>query len=84
MFSWQVISSPAAHFPTLAFAPTALSAAEGADLILHLTEWREFREIDPAAVAEVVAQRSVLDGRNALDSERWRAAGFTYRALGRP
>ena len=74
----------AKNFPTLTYAPSALDAAEGADLILHLTEWREFREIDPAAVAEVVGKRSVLDGRNALDSERWRAAGFTYRALGRP
>jgi UDPglucose 6-dehydrogenase len=74
----------ATHFPTLAFAATALDAAEGADLILHLTEWREFREIDPAVVAGVVAQRRLLDGRNALDPERWRAADFTYRALGRP
>ncbi len=71
-------------FPTLAFAPSALEAAAGADLILHLTEWREFRELDPAAVAEVVAGRRVLDGRNALDRDRWRAAGFRYRALGRP
>jgi UDPglucose 6-dehydrogenase len=74
----------ATHFPTLAYASNALEAAEGADLILHLTEWREFREIDPAGVGEVVAQRRVLDGRNALDAARWRAADFTYRALGRP
>ena len=74
----------AKNFPTLGYAPSALEAAEGADLILHLTEWREFREIDPAAVAEVVAERRVLDGRNALDPDRWRAAGWTYRALGRP
>jgi UDPglucose 6-dehydrogenase len=74
----------AKNFPTLNYAPSALEAARGADLILHLTEWREFREIDPAAVAELVAERRVLDGRNALDPERWRAAGWTYRALGRP
>lgn len=74
----------AKNFPTLAYAPSALEAAQGADLILHLTEWSEFREIDPAEVAEVVSQRRVLDGRNALDPERWRAAGWTYRALGRP
>ncbi len=74
----------AKDFPTLNYADSALDAAVGADLILHLTEWAEFRELDPAAVAEVVAERSVLDGRNALDSDRWRAAGWTYRALGRP
>jgi UDPglucose 6-dehydrogenase len=74
----------AKNFPTLSYAASALEAARGADLILHLTEWREFREIDPAAVSELVAERRVLDGRNALDPERWRAAGWTYRALGRP
>ena len=71
-------------FPTLHYAESALEAAEGANVILHLTEWREFRELDPHVVAEVVAERRVLDGRNALDPELWRAAGFTYRALGRP
>ena len=71
-------------FPTLNYAESALEAAEGANLILHLTEWREFRELDPHAVAEVVTERRVLDGRNALDPDLWRAAGFTYRALGRP
>jgi len=74
----------AKNFPTLNYADSALEAARGANLILHLTEWREFRELDPNAVAEVVAERRVLDGRNALDSDLWRAAGFIYRALGRP
>ncbi|MFF3767937.1 UDP-glucose dehydrogenase family protein [Streptomyces sp. NPDC001922] len=71
-------------FPTLGYAPTALDAARGADVVLHLTEWQEFRELDPAALGEVVAERRMLDGRNALDPERWREAGWTYRALGRP
>jgi UDPglucose 6-dehydrogenase len=52
--------------------------------MLHLTEWHEFREMDPAVLSEVVAARRIVDGRNALDRERWRAAGWTYRALGRP
>lgn len=56
----------------------------GADVVLHLTEWREFRELDPAALGEVAARRTVLDGRNALDSAVWRAAGWTFRAMGRP
>ncbi|WP_026058577.1 UDP-glucose dehydrogenase family protein [Streptomyces sp. SS] len=71
-------------FPTLGYADSALEAVRGADVVLHLTEWREFRELDPAELAKVVASRVVLDGRNALDGERWRAAGWTYRAMGRP
>ncbi|MEU3992738.1 UDP-glucose/GDP-mannose dehydrogenase family protein [Streptomyces platensis] len=71
-------------FPTLAYADTALEAVRGADVVLHLTEWREFRELDPASLGEVVAERRILDGRNALDPALWRKAGWTYRALGRP
>ncbi|MYT33810.1 MULTISPECIES: UDP-glucose/GDP-mannose dehydrogenase family protein [unclassified Streptomyces] len=71
-------------FPTLGYAESALEAVRGAHVVLHLTEWREFRELDPAVLGEVVAERSVLDGRNALDPELWRKAGWLYRALGRP
>ncbi|MGW6537090.1 UDP-glucose dehydrogenase family protein [Streptomyces sp. NPDC055051] len=71
-------------FPTLGYADSALEAVRGADVVLHLTEWREFRELDPAELAAVVASPVVLDGRNALDGARWRAAGWTYRAMGRP
>jgi UDPglucose 6-dehydrogenase len=72
------------QFPTLGYAPSAAAAVEGADIVLHLTEWREFRELDPAALAEVARGRVVLDGRNTLDPAAWRKAGWTYRAMGRP
>ncbi|WP_175408129.1 UDP-glucose/GDP-mannose dehydrogenase family protein [Streptomyces sp. TRM64462] len=72
-------------FPTLAYADSALEAARGADVVLHLTEWREFRDgLDPAELGEVVNARIILDGRNALDPMRWRDAGWTFRAMGRP
>jgi UDPglucose 6-dehydrogenase len=71
-------------FPTLGYAPTALDAVRDAHLVLHLTEWREFRDLDPAALAEAAAVPHVLDGRNALDPTLWRKAGWTFRALGRP
>ncbi|MFF9481456.1 UDP-glucose dehydrogenase family protein [Streptomyces sp. NPDC014733] len=71
-------------FPTLGYAAGALEAVRGADAVLHLTEWREFRELDPAVLGEVAAERRILDGRNALDPELWRKAGWSYRALGRP
>jgi UDPglucose 6-dehydrogenase len=71
-------------YPQLTYADTALEAAAGADIVLHLTEWREFRDMDPSDLAALVAHRNIVDGRNALDPTRWRAAGWTYRALGRP
>ncbi|MBX7552432.1 UDP-glucose/GDP-mannose dehydrogenase family protein [Streptomyces sp. NPDC004232] len=71
-------------FPTLGYADSALEAVRGADAVLHLTEWRAFRELDPAALGEVAAARLILDGRNALDPQLWRRAGWTYRAMGRP
>jgi UDPglucose 6-dehydrogenase len=71
-------------FPTLRYCDTALEACAGAHLVLHLTEWAEFREMEPAALGEVVRERRIVDGRNALHPETWRAAGWAYRALGRP
>ena len=54
------------------------------DLVLLLTEWDDYRTLDPVSFGAVVDHRRMLDGRNALDPVRWRAAGWTYRALGRP
>jgi UDPglucose 6-dehydrogenase len=85
-----VVYDPAAmenaqqRYPDLGYAATAIEAVSDAHLVLHLTEWAEFREADPAVLAGVVAERNIVDGRNALDPQRWRAAGWTYRALGRP
>lgn len=72
-----------AVFPTLSYAGSALEAAQDADLVLHLTEWKEFREVDPAAVTEVVRRKQILDGRNLLDLDLWRSHGWTARGLGR-
>ncbi len=70
--------------PDLRYAASVSEAAEGADLILHLTEWADYQAIDPAALAAVVAQRTVIDARCALDAEQWRAAGWSVRVLGQP
>jgi UDPglucose 6-dehydrogenase len=69
--------------PELTFAESAFEAATGADLVVLLTEWTEFREIDPAVLGEIVSRRRILDGRHALDRDVWSAAGWEYRALGR-
>jgi len=59
-------------------------AVAGADVVLHLTEWREYRELDPAEIGGLVAGMKLLEGRNALDVDRWVAAGWDVKALGRP
>jgi len=70
--------------PTLGYAATVEEAVAGADVVLLATEWAEYRALDPEPLAALVARPRVVDGRNALDPARWRAAGWTYRALGRP
>ncbi|GAA5043793.1 UDP-glucose dehydrogenase family protein [Thermocatellispora tengchongensis] len=70
--------------PQLSYGTSALDAARGAHVVLLLTEWQEFIELDPEVLGSVVSDRKIVDGRNALDPEVWRAAGWHYRALGRP
>ena len=70
--------------PEIGYRESAVEAARGADIVLHLTEWKEFRTMDPSALSEVVAHKRIVDGRNALDPVLWREAGWSYRALGRP
>jgi len=70
-------------FPTLVYADSAVEACRDADLVLHLTEWPEFRAITPADLAGVVRRPQLFDGRNVLDLDAWRSAGWTARALGR-
>ena len=70
-------------FPTLAYADSAVEACRGADLVLHLTEWPEFRTLTPADLEGVVGRTQIFDGRNVLDLDAWRSAGWTARALGR-
>ncbi|MEU8227990.1 UDP-glucose/GDP-mannose dehydrogenase family protein [Actinoplanes sp. NPDC048967] len=70
--------------PELSYGSSALDVARGADVVVLLTEWTEFREIAPEAMAAVVSGRRIFDGRHALDPAAWRAAGWEYKALGRP
>jgi UDPglucose 6-dehydrogenase len=70
--------------PDLRYAASVSEAAKGAELVLHLTEWADYRAIDPAALAEVVAQPMIIDARCALDATLWRDAGWVIQVLGRP
>ncbi len=69
--------------PDLLYAGSASAAAEGADLVLHLTEWSDYQAIDPAALARVVAGRVIIDARCCLDAGLWHDAGWTVHVLGR-
>ena len=71
-------------FPALEYETDLETALTGADAVLLLTEWQEYRSLDPAESAKLVKQQAIVDGRNVLDPVAWRAAGWTYRALGRP
>ncbi|WP_327048003.1 UDP-glucose/GDP-mannose dehydrogenase family protein [Microbispora sp. NBC_01189] len=71
-------------YPELRYGTSAMDVAGDADVVVLLTEWAEFRAIRPEALAAVVAHRRIVDGRHALDRDAWRAAGWEYRALGRP
>jgi len=70
-------------FPTLGYAESASEALSDAELVILATEWQEFRDLDPKAVAELVARTHIIDGRNVLDVASWNAAGWTVEALGR-
>ena len=79
----QAVDNARRKQPDLHYERDLDAALAGADAVLVLTEWREYAELDPERVGLLVAQRTVLDGRNALSRSAWTAAGWRYRALGR-
>ena len=79
----QGIEPARKRFPNLDFAEIVTDAIKDADLILHLTEWKEYRQIDPDAISSIVKNKILIDGRNMLDRTLWRNAGWKFHALGR-
>ena len=79
----EAMSNAARLFPTLHYADSALDACKDADIVLHLTEWPEFRDLRPADLDDVVATKRILDGRNCLQADLWRDAGWELRSMGR-
>jgi UDPglucose 6-dehydrogenase len=79
----RAVDNAAKKWPDLSFALSVEDAVRDAEVVLLLTEWREYRELDPTVLLPMVATPRIVDGRNCLDPERWREAGWTYRALGR-
>ncbi|MDO8107205.1 UDP-glucose/GDP-mannose dehydrogenase family protein [Isoptericola sp. b441] len=84
-----VVTDPQANanavkaWPELDVVDEVESAATGADLVVLVTEWQQFRDLDPAKLGTAVRERRILDARNVLDPAAWREAGWTYRGLGR-
>lgn len=71
------------RFPNLRYEEVVTDAVKDADLILHLTEWKQYRAIDPTTISPLVKNKIIIDGRNMLDRSLWRAAGWKFHALGR-
>jgi UDPglucose 6-dehydrogenase len=80
----QALANARAAYPTMTYTDDLRQAVTGADLTLLLTEWSQYTQLDPGQIVTLPAAPVVLDGRNALAPGRWRAAGWTYRGLGRP
>lgn len=70
-------------YPWVQIVQSPLDVCEGADVLAVLTEWKEFAEIDASLVASRLNSKKVVDGRNVLDREDWRSAGFNYVGVGR-
>jgi len=79
----KAIGNAQKRFPALNFADDVNTTLKDAEIVLHLTEWKIYREIDPVKVKSIVKTPIIIDGRNALDRELWQSAGWKFRALGR-
>jgi UDPglucose 6-dehydrogenase len=80
----EAIANARAKHPQLSFATDVTEAVTGADAIIVVTEWDEYKQLDPAAVRALANGSLVIDGRNCLDPTAWRDSGWEYRSMGRP
>jgi UDPglucose 6-dehydrogenase len=80
----QAIPNSIRLHPQLGFATDTMDALHGANIVVLVTEWQEYRDLDPEVVGSIVADKVIIDGRNVLSPDQWRAAGWTYRGMGRP
>jgi UDPglucose 6-dehydrogenase len=80
----EAIANSRRLHPQLSFASHPMDALAGADIVVVVTEWDEFRKLAPTEVGAIVANRTIIDGRNCLDAAAWKEAGWVYKGLGRP
>lgn len=79
----KAIKNAQKRFPALNFEEDIENTLKDSNIVLHLTEWKIYREIDPVKVKSLVINPIIIDGRNALDRQLWISAGWKFRALGR-
>lgn len=80
----KAIENAQLRFPHLKFIDDVFQGAQGVDLVLHLTAWGEYQELNPTELGRIVNRRLIIDGRNSLSPTKWQNAGWTYIAPGRP
>jgi UDPglucose 6-dehydrogenase len=80
---WDPVADASELLQGATLAPTVLDAVRGADAAVVVTEWPELRELARDEVRDAMAQPLIIDGRNVLDPEQVRAAGFAYEGIGR-
>ncbi|MFD1847843.1 UDP-glucose/GDP-mannose dehydrogenase family protein [Arthrobacter flavus] len=79
----QANENSSKRFPRLNYCASYKDAVAGADVVLLLTEWDEFVEMDPEIVGSLVSHRRIVDGRNVLNTDTWEDSGWVVRTLGR-
>ncbi|MFE9381117.1 UDP-glucose dehydrogenase family protein [Streptomyces sp. NPDC006855] len=78
----QALDNARKLHPELDYVENPIAAVEDADLLLHLTEWHQFSNIDPKRLATRTNNPKVIDARGTLNTDQWREAGWITRALG--
>ncbi|MBR7831778.1 UDP-glucose/GDP-mannose dehydrogenase family protein [Actinospica durhamensis] len=76
LFDPQAMENARRAFPLITYADSAVDACVGAHAVVHLTDWPQFRELDPRALREVVANPVLIDARLSLDLDAWSEAGW--------
>jgi UDPglucose 6-dehydrogenase len=83
-FDPEGMKEAARMLPGVAFARTAYEAATGADVLVVITEWHEFRGLDPRRLKEAMRHPRIVDLRNIFNPDEMRGLGFAYEGIGRP
>ena len=84
MRAWDPMADRDSYLNGAQFCDSVLEAVTGADAAVIVTEWKELRELASETVRSAMRNPLIIDGRNFLDPDRVRAAGFDYDCVGRP
>src|SRR5213079_899401 len=82
--AWDPVADARRLLQGVTFCDSVLEAVTGADAAVIVTEWDDLRTLASDAVRDAMARPLIVDGRNLLDPDETRAAGFAYEGIGRP